>query len=120
DQLGYITQRAGNRSENNAPRNTYLTSDGRWVAISSSSTSIAERVMRLVGREDLTQEPWFASGVERAKRADEIDGAVAAWIAERPLDVVIEEFTKAQAAIAPVYDMSQVIADEQLNAIGTI
>lgn len=120
DQLGYITQRAGNRSENNAPRNTYLTSDGRWVAISSSSTSIAERVMRLVGREDLTEQPWFASGVERAKRADEIDGAVAAWIAERPLDVVIEEFTKAQAAIAPVYDMSQVIADEQLNAIGTI
>lgn len=120
DQLGYITQRAGNRSENNAPRNTYVTRDGRWVAISSSSTSIAERVMRLVGRGDLTEQEWFGSGVERAKRADEIDGAVAAWIAERDMDVVIDEFTKAEAAIAPVYDMSQVIADEQLNAIGTI
>lgn len=120
DQLGHITTRAGNRSENNAPRNTYLTSDGRWVAISSSSTSIAARVMRLVGREDLVEQPWFGSGVERAKRADEIDGAVAAWIAQRPIAQVMAEFTAAEAAIAPIYDMSQVIADEQLNAIGTI
>ncbi|MBD8022743.1 CaiB/BaiF CoA transferase family protein [Microbacterium gallinarum] len=120
DQLGYITQRAGNRSENNAPRNTYLTRDGRWVAISSSSTSIAERVMRLVGRADLAEQPWFGSGVERAQRADEIDGAVAGWIAERDMDEVIAEFERAEAAIAPVYDMSQVIADPQLNHIGTI
>ncbi len=120
DQLGYITKRAGNRSENNAPRNTYLTSDDHWVAISSSSTSIAARVMRLVGREDMVDEPWFSSGVERAKRADEIDGAVATWIAQRPMDEVIAEFERAEAAIAPVYDMSQVIEDEQLNAIGTI
>jgi crotonobetainyl-CoA:carnitine CoA-transferase CaiB-like acyl-CoA transferase len=120
DQLGYITQRSGNRSENNAPRNTYLTGDGHWVAISSSSTSIAERVMRLVGRGDLAEQPWFGSGVERAKRADEIDGAVAAWIGARPMDEVIAEFERAEAAIAPVYDMSQVIADPQLNHIGTI
>ncbi|WP_403022308.1 CaiB/BaiF CoA transferase family protein [Salinibacterium sp. GXW1014] len=120
DQLGYITRRSGNRSENNAPRNTYLTADDHWVAISSSSTSIAERVMRLVGRADMVDEPWFGSGVERAKRADEIDGAVADWIRARPMGEVIAEFEKAEAAIAPVYDMSQVIEDPQLNHIGTI
>lgn len=120
DQLGYITRRAGNRSENNAPRNTYLTRDEHWVAISSSSTSIAERVMRLVNRADLVEQPWFGSGVERAKRADEIDGAVATWIAQRDMADIIDQFERAEAAIAPVYDMSQVIADEQLNTIGTI
>lgn len=120
DQLGHVTERSGNRSENNAPRNTYLTSDGHWVAISSSSTSIAERVMRLVGRPDLVEQPWFGSGAERARHADEIDGAVAAWIAQRPMAEVIDEFERAEAAIAPVYDMSQVAADEQLNAIGAI
>lgn len=120
DQLGHITRRSGNRSENNAPRNTYLTSDEHWVAISSSSTSIAERVMRLVGRADMIDEPWFGSGVERAKRADEIDGAVAEWIRARPMGEVISEFERVEAAIAPVYDMSQVIDDPQLNHIGTI
>ncbi len=49
DQLGIISGRHGNRSSNNAPRNAYLTRDGRWVAISASATSIAQRVMHLVG-----------------------------------------------------------------------
>jgi len=40
DQLGLISGRHGNRSSNNAPRNAYLTSDGRWVAISASATSV--------------------------------------------------------------------------------
>ena len=33
DQLGIIAGRHGNRSPNNAPRNAYVTRDGRWVAI---------------------------------------------------------------------------------------
>ena len=50
DQLGTVQRRLGNRSVNNAPRNVYRTADGEWVAVSTSSQSIAERVMRLVGR----------------------------------------------------------------------
>ena len=107
DQLGIITQRTGNRSENNAPRNTYLTADGDWVAISTSAQSIAERVMRLVGRDDLIDEPWFGDGHQRAKHADVLDDAVGGWILERDRDVVVEEFEKAEAALAVVNDMSR-------------
>jgi crotonobetainyl-CoA:carnitine CoA-transferase CaiB-like acyl-CoA transferase len=66
DQLGYVQRRIGNGSVNNAPRNTYRTKDGRWVAISTSATSIAERVLRLVGRPEVVEEPWFRTGRERA------------------------------------------------------
>lgn len=120
DQLGVITQRAGNRSENNAPRNTYRTADGDWVAISTSAHTIAERVLRLVGRDDLTQEPWFGDGHQRAQHADVLDEAVGSWILQRPTQVVVEEFAKAEAALAVVNDMSRVIVDEQYNAIGAI
>ena len=70
DQLGIVQPRLGNRSVNNAPRNVYRTGDGQWVAVSTSSQSIAERVMRLVGRPDLIDEPWFATGhsAGRARR----------------------------------------------------
>ncbi|NEE47140.1 CoA transferase, partial [Streptomyces sp. SID8455] len=57
DQLGYVQPRTGNRSRNNAPRNTYRTADGHWVAVSTSAQSVAERVMRLVGRPELIDEP---------------------------------------------------------------
>ena len=120
DQLGIVQQRVGNRSVNNAPRNVYRTGDGQWVAVSTSSQSIAERVMRLVGRPDLIDEPWFATGHQRAQHADELDDAVGSWIAARPAAEVIAAFEEAQAAIGPVYDVRGVMADPQYAAIGTM
>jgi crotonobetainyl-CoA:carnitine CoA-transferase CaiB-like acyl-CoA transferase len=120
DQLGVLQPRSGNRSVNNAPRNVYKTGDGEWVAVSTSSQSIAERVMRLVGRDDLVAEPWFASGHTRAEHADELDAAVAAWIGARPTAEVVAAFEDAQAAVAPVYDVRGVLADPQYQAIGTV
>ncbi|MCD0445045.1 CoA transferase [Glycomyces sp. A-F 0318] len=120
DQLGILQPRSGNRSVNNAPRNVYRTGGGDWVAVSTSSQSIAERVMRLVGREDLVAEPWFASGHTRAEHADELDEAVSAWIGARPTDEVLTAFEGAQAAVAPVYDVRGVLADPQYRAIGTV
>jgi crotonobetainyl-CoA:carnitine CoA-transferase CaiB-like acyl-CoA transferase len=111
DQLGIIAGRHGNRSPNNAPRNAYVTRDGRWVAISASSTSIAERVMCLVGRADLVEKPWFASAGERSRRSEVLDGAVQKWIAARDLDDVLARFEGAGAAIAPIYDVEQLVND---------
>ncbi|MGH8995854.1 MAG: CaiB/BaiF CoA transferase family protein, partial [Acidimicrobiales bacterium] len=62
DQTGEIETRHGNRSTNSAPRNTYRTRDGDWVAVSASAQQIATRVMRLVGHPELIDEPWFSSG----------------------------------------------------------
>lgn len=120
DQLGVIQPRSGNRSVNNAPRNIYRTADGRWLAVSTSAQSIAERVLRLVGRPDLVEQPWFATGRQRAEHADELDAAVGEWIAARSAVEVVEAFEEAQAAVAPIYDASDIVADPQYNAIGTI
>ncbi|MFG2221672.1 CaiB/BaiF CoA transferase family protein [Streptomyces sp. NPDC048644] len=120
DQLGYVQPRTGNRSPNNAPRNTYRTADGRWVAVSASAQSVAERVLRLVGRPELAGEPWFATGAGRAAHADELDAAVGGWIARHDRDEVIAVFEKAEAAVAPVQDIRDVMADEQYRALGSI
>ena len=45
---------------------TYRTADGSWVAVSTSTQSVAERVMTLVGRPELAEEAWFADGAGRA------------------------------------------------------
>nr|WP_245880620.1 CoA transferase [Streptomyces zhaozhouensis] len=120
DQLGYVQPRTGNRSTNNAPRNTYRTADGHWVAVSTSAQSIAERVMRLVGRPELIEEEWFATGSGRAAHADELDAAVGSWIARHERDAVIAAFEEAQAAIAPIHDVRDVFTDPQYRALGTI
>jgi len=120
DQLGTVQPRTGNRSVNNAPRNVYRTADGDWVAVSTSSQSIAERVMRLVGRPDVIEEPWFAAGHSRARHADELDDAVASWIGERRTDEVVAAFEEAHAAVARVYNVRGVMSDPQYAALGTV
>ncbi|MET9405910.1 CoA transferase [Streptomyces sp. NPDC002935] len=120
DQLGHVQPRTGNRSANNAPRNTYRTADGSWVAVSTSAQSIAERVMRLVGRPDVIDEPWFATGADRARHADVLDGAVGAWIACRKRDEVLAAFEEAEAAIAPIQDVRDVMTDPQYQALDSV
>jgi crotonobetainyl-CoA:carnitine CoA-transferase CaiB-like acyl-CoA transferase len=120
DQLGVIAGRHGNRSPNNAPRNAYLTRDGRWVAISASATSVAERVMRLVGRGDLAEKPWFASAGERSRRSELLDGAVSQWIAARDFDEVVKAFEDAGAALAPIYDIEQLMDDPHVQFRDTV
>ncbi|MFE5208332.1 CaiB/BaiF CoA transferase family protein [Streptomyces sp. NPDC056600] len=120
DQLGHVQPRTGNRSQNNAPRNTYRTADGTWVAVSTSAQSVAERVMRLVGRPELVDEPWFATGSGRAAHCEVLDEAVGAWIARRGRSEVLDAFEKAEAAVAPVQDVRDVMEDPQYRALGTI
>jgi crotonobetainyl-CoA:carnitine CoA-transferase CaiB-like acyl-CoA transferase len=120
DLLGVIAGRHGNRSPNNAPRNAYVTRDGRWVAVSASATSVAERVMRLVGRPDIAEKPWFSSAGERSRRSELLDGAVSKWIAARDLDDVVKAFEEAGAALAPIYDVEQLMQDPQVLSRDTI
>src|SRR5690554_3277072 len=116
DKTGTIGHRNGNASVNNAPRNTYLTKDGKWVAVSTSAQSIAERVLELVGHPEVIAEPWFKSGITRVQHRELLDGYVGDWIAARNRDEVIARFEEANAAVAPVYDASDIVADPHIMA----
>ncbi|NOY55409.1 MAG: CoA transferase [Actinobacteria bacterium] len=120
DQLGLVQPRTGNRSVNNAPRNAYKTRDGRWVAVSTSSQNIAERVLRLVGHPEVIEEPWFASGRTRAEHGDLLDRYVGEWIAEHDAEEVAAVFEEAEAAVGPIYDIAQIMEDPQYRALDSI
>lgn len=120
DQFGEETTRQGNRSLNNSPRNTYLTADGSWVAVSTSADPVAARALALVGRPEIAEEPWFATGAGRAAHAEEIDSLMAAWIGERTLDEVIAAFETADVAIAPVYGVADYVVDPQVVHRGAL
>ncbi len=114
-QLGVVSQRHGNRSTNNAPRNLYRARDGRWVAVSSSAQSIADRLLTLVGHPEVLDEPWFSSGRGRYDHVELLDRYVGDWVAERDRDEVIEAFTAAGAAVAGVYDAEDLVNDPHVR-----
>lgn len=118
DHLGVKPERVGNRSNNSAPRDVYRCADERWVAVSAPANSVAERIVRLVGRPDLVAEPWFATGVGRVEHRGLLDDAIRPWIAARRRAEVVAAFDAADAAVAPIYEVDDVLADPQFRARG--
>jgi crotonobetainyl-CoA:carnitine CoA-transferase CaiB-like acyl-CoA transferase len=119
-QLGIVQGRTGNRAPFTAPRNAYQAKDGKWLGVSASAQSIAERVIALVGRPELAREPWFSNHTGRLEHQDELDDAIATWIAERDSGEVIRAFEEVHAAIAPVLAIDEIVRDPQFIARDTI
>ncbi|WP_216900579.1 CaiB/BaiF CoA transferase family protein [Nocardia alni] len=115
DQLGLVPARAGNRWDISAPRNTYRTADGRWLAMSGSSPALALRVFRAIGRGDMVTDADFSDPQRRLARAHEVDEVVADWVSKKTLAEAMSVFEAEQVAAAPVYDIEDLVQDEQLR-----
>lgn len=113
DKTGEVIGRTGNRTPFAAPRNAYQAKDGKWLALSATAQSIAERVVRLVGRPDFIDEPWFGDNGGRVEHAAELDAVISAWIAERTSEEVLAAFEVAEGAIAPVFSIEDILKDPQ-------
>jgi crotonobetainyl-CoA:carnitine CoA-transferase CaiB-like acyl-CoA transferase len=115
DQLGIVDTRTGNRTPLNAPRNLYETREGKWVAIAATGLNTPRRMMELVGHSEIAEEPWFASARGRAEHVELIDGVITPWIRARTRDEVVKACEAIGAAVAPVYDASDLSGDPHVR-----
>jgi crotonobetainyl-CoA:carnitine CoA-transferase CaiB-like acyl-CoA transferase len=76
--------------------------------------------MTLVGHPEVIAEPWFASGSTRAENSELLDLYVSDWIKDRDAKEVIKAFEEAEAAVAPIYDIRDILTDPQFIALKTI
>jgi formyl-CoA transferase len=120
DQLHYLQPRMGSRLPYSVPRNAYQCKDGKWVALSASARSVASRVFDAIGRSELKTEPRFATHASRSENVDEIDDVIAAWMASHTRDEALEIFERHDAALAPVYDMSEFFTDRHVVERGSL
>jgi crotonobetainyl-CoA:carnitine CoA-transferase CaiB-like acyl-CoA transferase len=110
---GTEQQRLGSGIPYSVPRGTYETSDGRWVAVSTSAESVARRVLELIG---LGGDERLQSFAGRVAHRDEVDARLRDWIRARTATEVLDAFEAAQAAAAPVYSMADIAADPHVRA----
>ena len=120
DTLGVIPGRIGNRIVYSAPRGAFRTRDGRWVAISGTSQSVATRILTAIGHADLLEDARFATNQARLANVDELDRVVEAWFAEHDLDEVLALMEEHHAAAAPILDAAGIVADPHYLARGTL
>jgi len=95
------------------PRGTYRCADGRWVGVSTSSETVAARVLELLG---VAGDPRFTTFDARSANREALEELMAAWCARHTRDEAIAAFETVQAAIGPVLSMADISGDPHYAA----
>ena len=118
--FGTIRQPAGGALPGIAPSNAYRCADGQYVLIAGNGDSIYKRLMTLIGRADLGEDPDLAFNDGRAKRIVEIDSAINAWTKTLSLDEVLKGLLLAEVPSGKIYTAKDIAEDAHYHARGVI
>ena len=117
--LGEAPRRQGNRNVLIAPGNIYRARDGH-VAVECLTQDMWEDLARAIGREELIRDSRFVDVVSRKRHADELDGEVQAWMAERATDEIVSSLERHSIPCGPVLDIPSLVRDPQFQANETV
>jgi crotonobetainyl-CoA:carnitine CoA-transferase CaiB-like acyl-CoA transferase len=109
---GQLRERTGSRSTNSAPRNVYQCKDGKYVGLSGSTQTMAERIFRAIGRPDLIEDPRFGNNASRVQHAQQLDDIIGAFIARHTQAETVALFERAEVTVGPICDIAQLLEDE--------
>lgn len=118
--FGAIRQPAGGALPGIAPSNAYRCKNGEYVLIAGNGDSIYKRLMSLIGRSDLGEDPDLERNDGRAKRVDEIDAAINAWTSNLSIDEVLKALVVAQVPSGKIYTAKDIAEDPHYQARGVI
>jgi len=114
--FGVVRQPSGASMPGIAPTNAYPCLDGKYVLIAGNGDSIYKRLMIIIGREDLGNDPALADNPGRAAQAERIDEAISAWTSTRGLDEVISTLSEAGVPAGKSYDAADISQDPHYQA----
>jgi formyl-CoA transferase len=111
---------AGSALPGIAPTNAYRCSDGGYALVAGNGDSIFRRLMALIGRDDLGQDPTLADNTGRVARVAELDAAIGRWTATRTVDEVLALLDGAAVPAGRIYSVADIAADPHYQARGML
>ena len=116
DLMGHVRTRTGGALPGISPSNTYPSSDGRHVVIAGNSDAIFKRLMRVIGRPDLHDDPMLGSNDGRVRRNAVLDDAISAWTSRRTLDEILALLDAADIPAGRIYSVADIVEDPHYSA----
>ncbi len=114
--FGAVRGAAGSAMPGIAPTNAYRCQDGGYALIAGNGDSIFKRLMVLIGRPDLANDPALADNTGRVARVAEIDQAIEAWTLQRPVEAVLNALEQASVPAGRIYTVADIAADPHYAA----
>jgi crotonobetainyl-CoA:carnitine CoA-transferase CaiB-like acyl-CoA transferase len=111
DLTGHVRTRTGGALPGISPSNTYPTSDERHVIIAGNSDAIFKRLMGVIGRPDLGDDPALASNDGRVRSNAMLDAAIGAWTSRRTMDEILSALDTADVPAGRIYSAADIVDD---------
>jgi formyl-CoA transferase len=118
--FGAVRGPAGSAMPGIAPTNAYRCADGGYAIVAGNGDSIFKRLMNVIGREDLANDPALANHGGRVKRVEEIDAAIGAWTAQRPVAEVLAVLDAASVPAGRIYTVADIASDPHYRDRGML
>ncbi|MFM0225125.1 MULTISPECIES: CaiB/BaiF CoA transferase family protein [Paraburkholderia] len=116
DLLGHVRERSGGALPGIAPSNTYRTEDEGFVVIAGNSDPIFKRLMQVIGRPDLADDPALARNDGRVQHCAMLDQAITAWTSHHSTDDVLAALERAEVPSGRIYSVADIVADPHYQA----
>jgi formyl-CoA transferase len=118
--FGAVREPAGSALPGIAPTNAYRCQDGAYALIAGNGDSIFKRLMHLIDRPDLANDPVLVDNEGRVARVAELDSAIGIWTAQRPVAQVLEALDVAAVPAGRIYTVADIAADPHYQARGML
>ncbi len=118
--FGAVREAAGSALPGIAPTNAYRCQDGAYALIAGNGDSIFKRLMGLIGRSDLADDPALADNAGRVARVQELDEAIGGWTAQHPVQMVLDALEQASVPAGKIYTVADIAADPHYAARGML
>jgi len=116
DFLGHTRERTGSALPGIAPTNAYRCRDNNYVLIAGNGDGIFRRLMDVIGRHDLGENPKYQQNDGRVEDAEELDAAIERWTITRSQDEVLEKLAAAGVPAGKIYSASDILDDPHYQA----
>jgi formyl-CoA transferase len=118
--FGAVRGPAGSALPGIAPTNAYRCKDGAYALVAGNGDSIFKRLMNLIGRTDLANDPSLADNTGRVARVEEIDQAIENWTLQKSVEEVLQALESASVPAGRIYDIADIAADPHYEARGML
>lgn len=120
DLTGKIRERTGSTLPGIAPSNSYECSDGTFIIIGGNGDSIFQRLMMTIDREDIANDPAYATNQGRVKNVELLDEMIQQWTKNHTIEEVQRILDEASVPASPIYSIKDIMNDEHYQARGMI
>ena len=118
--FGEVRQAAGSALPGIAPTNAYQCADGAYVLVAGNGDSIFKRLMTVIGRDDLGNDPQLENNDGRVKRVTELDQAIGEWTKTVSATKALEMLDSVSVPAGRIYTVADIANDPHYKARGNI